>query len=397
MAAGMQRIAINSGGGYVPGLNAVVTGAVLAAHNLGWEIVGIRDGYDGLMVDDNAPDGGLINLSPQIVENLGGAGGSILGTAARNDPFRMRTINADNFVQEVDRSDELLQKIRTKKIDAVISIVGGSALTGAHALSVAFKLSRKGLRTVCIPKSVENDVAATALSFGFNSALGYTTETLEHIRTAARDVHRIAVVEVLGQQAGWLALQSGMAVCADVVLIPEIPYDLRKAAAKLREDEKAGRRPSLVVVAEGATPKTGDASPTDKSQNLQGHGLRKSLSPLSDPLFGEGARVIERSGLAAETVALQLQRLTDHATLPIVLGQMVRGGGPTAVDRQLGLGYGAGAVRALENDQTGVMVAFQPPDLKFVPLAETINKVRTVPASGEFVQIARALGISLGD
>jgi ATP-dependent phosphofructokinase / diphosphate-dependent phosphofructokinase len=266
-----------------------------------------------------------------------------------------------------------------------------------HALSVAFKLSRKGLRTICVPKSVENDISVTALSFGYNSALSYTTETLARIRTAARDVHRIAVVEVLGHQAGWLALQSGMAVCADVVFIPEIPYDLRKVAAKLREDDTAGRRPSLVVVAEGATPKNGNASPTDSSQSLQGHGLRKSMSPLSDPRFGEGARVIERSGLAAETVALKLQQLTDQETFPIVLGQMIRGGAPTAVDRQLGLGYGAGAVRALDSGQSGVMVAFQPPDLKFVPLAETVNKVRTVPANSEFVQIARALGISLGD
>ena len=191
MATGAQRIAINSGGGYVPGINAVVVGAVLAANKLGWEIVGIRDGYDGLLVDDNDPEGGLINLSPQTVENLTGTSGSIIGTASRHDPFRMRTVNASNFVEEVDRSDELLEKIRARKIDAVISIVGGSALTGAHALSVAFKLSRKGLRTVCVPKSVENDVAATALSFGYNSVLSYTTETLERIRTAARDVHRM--------------------------------------------------------------------------------------------------------------------------------------------------------------------------------------------------------------
>ena len=397
MTTAIRRVSINSGSGYVPGLNAVVAGAVLSANKLGWEIVGIRDGYDGLMSRENYSDGGLVKLSPQVVENLSGTDGSIIGTAARTDPFKVRTINADNYVEEVDRSDELLEKIRAEKIDAVISIVGGSALTGAHALSVAFKLSRKGLRTVCVPKSLENDVAATALSFGYNSALSYTTETLERVRTAARDVHRIAVVEVLGYQAGWLALQSGMAVCADVVLIPEIPYDLRKAAAKLREDEKAGRTPSLVVVAEGATPKNGNASPSDSPKSSAGHGLRKSLSPLSDPRFGEGARVIERSGLVAETVALKLQQLTDHETLPIVLGQMVRGGAPTAIDRQLGLGYGAGAVRALNSGQSGVMVAFQPPDLKFVPLAELINKVRTVPANSELVQIARALGISLGD
>jgi 6-phosphofructokinase 1 len=398
MATGTKRVAINSGGGYVPGLNAVVTGAVLAANQLGWEVIGIRDGYDGLIVGDNYPDGGLIKLSPQIAEKLDWGGGSILGTAARNDPFRVRTINADNYVEEVDRSDELLEKIRASKIDAVISIVGGSALTGAHALSVAFKLNRKGLPTVCVPKSVENDLAATALSFGYDSALSYTTETLERVRIAARDVHRIAVVEVLGHQAGWLALQSGMAVRADAVLIPEIPYNLMNVAAKLREGEKAGRTPSLVVVAEGAEPINGaGASASDAPPVVHSHELRKSLSPFSDPRFGEGSRVIERSGSAAKSVALKLQRLTDHETFSLALGQLVRGGAPTAVDRQLGLGYGAGAVGALRDNKSGVMVVFQPPDLKLVPLSEAINKVRTVPADSEFLRIARAIGISLGD
>ena len=203
-------------------------------------------------------------------------------------------------------------------------------------------------------------------------------------------------MEVLGHQAGWLALQSGMAVCADTVLIPEIPNDLQKVAAKLREKEKSGRMPSLIVVAEGARPKNG-AEPYNSADLESSHALRKSLSPLSDPRFGEGSRVIEHSGVAAHGVALKLQQLTDRETFPLVLGQLVRGGAPTAVDRQLGLGYGAGAVRALHDGKSGVMVAFQPPDLKFVPLAEAINKVRTVPVDSEFVQIARSLGIALGD
>lgn len=393
----VQRIAINSGGGYVPGLNAVIAGAVLAANQLGWEVVGIHDGYDGLIARHNYPDGGLVKLDARIIENVARDAGGMLGVAPRNDPFRVRTITVNDYVEEVDRSNELLEIIRAEKIDAVISIVGGSALIGTHALSVAFRLNQKGLRTVCIPKSVENDVVGTALSFGYNSALSYTVDTLERIRIAARDVHRIAVVEVLGQEAGWLALQSGMAVCADAVLIPEIPYDLSKVAAKLRKDAKTGHGSSLVVVAEGATSTAVGASPTRAYQDARGQSIRKSLSPLSDPQFGEGARVIDRSGLAAETIALRLQKLTDEETFPLVLGQLVRGGTPTAIDRQLGLGYGAGAVRALNSGQSGVMVVFQPPDLRFVPLAETINKVRTVPADSEFIQIARALGISLGD
>jgi 6-phosphofructokinase 1 len=388
-----RRIAINCGGGYVPGLDAVLAGASLAARELGWEVLGIHDGYDGLLVPAIYPDGGLIRFDARAIDNLSGGGGSVLGTAARNDPFRVRHVNDEGFVGEADRSDELLAAIGAQGIDAVISIVGGSAVTGQHALSVAFKLSRKGLKTVCIPKSIENDVANTALSFGFNTALSYAAETLDRIRTAARDVRRLAVVEVPGREAGWLALQSGIATRADVVLIPEIPYDLKTVAARIDDGEKAGRRPSLVVAAEGARAKDG----AQLSVEGRADTLRKSLSPLSDPLFGEGARVIERSGALAQNLALGLQRLTDLETLPFSIGQLVRGGAPTVVDRQLGLGYGAAAVQALRDDQNGVMVVFQPPDLAFVPLSDAINKIRTVPPKSEFVRIARALGVCLGD
>ena len=385
MTTQIRRIAINFGGGYVPGLNAVITGVVLAASELGWEVAGIRDGFDGLLFPDRYPDGGLVKLTPAVMENLTGVTGCILGTATQSDPFRVRTINAENHVEEVDRSDELLKMIRAEKIDAVISVVE------ARALSILWKLSRKGLRTVCVPKSVENDVAATMLSFGFNSALSFLADMLERCRQAAQSARRIGVVEVLGEHAGWLALQAGMAVCADAVLIPEIPYDLQKVAAKLREKAKAGRRYGLVVVAEGAKSMASLKSPPKTSDSQ----MKAALCPGATG--DEGFRVIERSGQVAEDVALEIQRLTDQETYPLVLGQLAKGGTPTVVDRQLGLGYGAGAVRALKNGQSGVMVVFQPPDLKFVPMTEAINKFRTVPADSEFMQIARSLGISLGD
>jgi 6-phosphofructokinase 1 len=235
-------------------------------------------------------------------------------------------------------------------------------------------------------------MAATMLSFGFNSALSFATETLDRARQAAESARKIGIIEVLGARAGWLALQAGMAVCADAVLIPEIRYDLCKVAARLREKLQAGRSSALVVVAEGAAALNGQSAPTSPSSV---HPLKASLSPGASG--DEGAYVIERSGQVADRVALELQRLTDHETYPIVLGQLVRGGPPTAVDRQLGLGYGAAAVRALHDNHSGVMVSFQPPDLKFVPLAEAINKVRTVPADSVFMQVARSLGIALGD
>jgi 6-phosphofructokinase 1 len=384
MTTQTKRIAINFGGGYVPGLNAVITGAVLAANEIGWETVGIRDGFDGLLFPERYPDGGLVVLAPPMVENLAGATGCILGTAGQSDPFHVRTINAENQVEEVDRSDELLGLINKERIEAVISVVG------TRALSILWKLSRKGLKTVCVPKSAENDIAATMLSFGFNSALSFLADILERCRQAAQSARRIGVVEVLGEHAGWLALQAGMAVCADAVLIPEIPYDLRKVAAKLREKMKAGRMYALVVVAEGAKP-LADLNLSRKASDPQ---MKAALSPVATD--NEGFHVIEGSGRVSAEVALELQRLTDHEATPLVLGQLAKGGTPTVVDRQLGLGYGVGAVRALNDNQSGVMVVFQPPDLKFVPMTEAINKVRTVPADSELLQIARALDISLG-
>lgn len=377
-----RRIAVNIAGGYVPGLNSAIAGVVLAATELGWQIAGIRDGFDGVLFPERYRQGGIVDLAPSLLEGMPLEAGAILGASPRTDPFRVRTVSAENQIEEVDRSDELLDLLRKEGIDGVISIAG------LRAMSVLFRLHRKGLKVVCVPKSVENDVAATQLSFGFNSALSYAAETLERARWAAQSARKIGVVEVPGEHAGWLALQAGMTVCADAVLIPERPYDLKKVAAKLRRKAEAGRPYGLVVVAEGAVA-AAQAEPEPE------HPMRRSLAPLAKG--PEGAHVIDRSGRAAQDVATQLQRLTDQETYPLVLGQLVKGGPATTVDRQLGLGYGAGAARALKEGKIGVMVAFQPPEVSFVPLAETINRVRTIPADSAVVEIARSLGISLGD
>jgi 6-phosphofructokinase 1 len=286
------------------------------------------------------------------------------------------------MVEEVDMSDELLRRLKAENIDALISVVGG------RGLSILYKLHRKGLNTVCIPRSIENDIAATMVSFGFNTALSFTIEMLDKARQSAQSARKVGVVEVLGAQSGWLALQAGIAVCADAVLIPEIPCDLKMVAARLKERISPTRPYGLVVVAEGA-------KFIDKQQSKeQKPSLKDSLSPLAT---GDASdHVIQRSGLAAETVAERLQLLIAEETYPLVLGPWVRGGVSTAVDRQLGLAYGAGAIRALNAGKNGVMVAFVPPDIKFVPLAEAINKVRTVPVDSEFVKIAQSLGIFLG-
>jgi 6-phosphofructokinase 1 len=380
-----RRIAINVGGGFVPGMNTVVAGAALAAGELGWELVGIRDGFDGLLHPEQHPDGGLVLLDRQRVEDLEPAGGGVLGQSDRVDPFHVRQVDEDNLVEEVDLSDLLLERLGEEKIDALISVVGG------RGLSVLYKLHRKGLNTVCIPRSIENDIAGTMVSFGFNSALSFTIEMLDRVRQAAHSARQIGVVEVQGEQSGWLALQAGIAVVADAILIPEIPYDLHAVAATLKERMSLSRPYGLVVVAEGARLAEEPQGQTDKPS---ANPLKDSLSPGASGDSSE--HVIQRSGQAAKTVAKRLQLLLPEEVYPLLLGPWARGGPPTAVDRQLGLAYGAGAVEALKAGKDGVMVAFAPPNINFVPLTEAINKVRTVPADSEFIRIARALNISVG-
>ena len=342
-------------------------GAAITGGKLGWEMIGIRDGFEGLLYPERYPNGGLITLSPELIENLDPATGGILGQAPRVDPFHARTVNSE----EVDLSDEILKRLKEEDIDALISIVGD------QGLGILYKLHCKGLHTVCIPRSIENDIATTAISFGFNSALSITIEMLNKAYQAAKSARKIAVVEVPGEQAGWIALQAGIAVRADAVLMPEIPCDLKHVASRLK-DKLSVRRPyGLVVVAEGA-------KFVDYSQ--------------SPPATGEaGDQVIQRSGQVAETVATTLQPMIATEIYPLVIGAWARGGNPTALDHQLGMAYGAGAVQVLKGGQHGVMVAFVPPDIKFVPLADAINKVRTVPADSEFLRIAQSLGIYLGN
>jgi 6-phosphofructokinase len=383
MSKNKKRIAVMVGAGFVPAINAVVKGAGLAASKLGWEVTGIRDGFEGLLNPDRYQDGGLINLSPHMIENLDPAAGSVLGQSGRIDPFNVRRINELEMVEEVDVSDELLKKLKEEKIDGLIAVVGGMGLSIMH------KLHRKGLNAVCVPRSVENDISSTAVSFGFNSTLTLTIEMLDRARKAAQSARKIAIVEVMGEQAGWLALQSGIAVSADAILIPEIPMDLKNLAARLKEKISLSRPYGLVVVAQGAK----IISKNKKQEKVSS--LKASLSPLATDDVHSGY-VIHSSGKAAETVATELQLLIAEETYPLVIGPWARGGNPSAVDRQLGMAYGAGAIEAFNEEQSGVMVSFIPPEIKFIPLADAINKVRTISVDNEFLKIADSIGIYVG-
>jgi len=382
----IKRVAIALGAGFTPGVNAIIIGAAISAHRLGWQVVGIMDGFEGLLFPERYPNKGLIDLNADAVGKLNPLESDAMGTASMVDPFNVRSINDLDMVEEVDMSDLLLQNLKKENVDAVIAIMMG------RGLSILHKLNLKGLQSVCIPRSVENDMAATAVSFGFNSALSFTIEMLDRAKGAAKSAQKVAVIEVLGAQSGWLALQSGTAVLADAVIIPEFPCDVHKLAEHLKSRINRDRPYGLVVVAEGAsfTNQSG-AAVSEKAM-----ALKKALSPLATE-EESGQFVINRSGKAAVTLSNALQQIMTNEIFPLVLGPWTRGGSATAVDRQLGLGYGSAAVRALKSGQFGTMVSFMPPVMQFVPLIDSLNKVRTVHAESYFIDIAHSLGIFTGE
>ncbi len=368
MANEVRRVAINTGGGDAPGLNAVVHGAVCAARGLGWQIFGIRDGYDGFLEPENYPDGGLIELKRSTVRDISHTGGTILGTTNRGNPFCRPTKQPDGTMKVVDRSDELVEHFSRNKIDALIAVGGDGSLSIAH------QLQKKGLCVIGVPKTIDNDLESTTLTFGFNTAVSFATECIDRLHSTALAHHRLIVVEVMGRYTGWIAIHAGLAARADAILIPEIPYDIEKVAAHLCRKHRAGKPYSIVVVAEGAKPLGGDVSVVSRE-------------------LGRA----ERLGGIGETVTAQLQQLTEKESRCVVLGHLLRGGSPTALDRVLGLTFGAGAIEALARGMNGVMVALHPPVVDFVPIEEAIAKLRLVPTDGEFVLTSRALDISFGD
>lgn len=371
----LRRIAINAGGGYVPGLDLVAVAAARAGSRLGIEVVAIWNGYDGLL-DEEAGDG-VLPLDVHTVTTRTG----LLGTGARIDPFRARHVSAEGMVEEVDRSAEVLAGLVRHGIDGVISVVGGSAVTGLHALTVAWKLAKAGLATVCVPKSVEADIHGVSLPFGYDTALNEATRLLARIRAGAADSGRVAVVELPGRHAGWLALQAGLAAGAEAVLIPEYPVNLAEVA-------KVAQKGALVVVAQGAA-LPAPASTEDTT--------RASLSPNADPTYGAGSAVIDTAGTAARRVAEAIQRATSRDVLTFAIGPLVRGGEPTALDRQLAAAYGAAAVDALHAGATPALLSFDPPAMRALPIPDVLSGVRTVPPDGALLRTARALGLCLGD
>jgi ATP-dependent phosphofructokinase / diphosphate-dependent phosphofructokinase len=364
----IRRIAINTGGGDAPGLNAVIRSIVLSALGRDWSVVGIRDGYNGLLSPDDYADGGLIQLTRDAVRGITHLGGTILGTTNRGNPLAYPVRRRNGRVVEHDRGDEILRACHTHHIDALIAIGGDGSLT------IANELCRRGLRVIGVPKTIDNDLDQTVVTFGFDSAVAFATECLDRLHSTAEAHRRIIVVEVMGRYAGWIALHAGVAGTADVILIPEIPYDIDAVARKTRDRVRRGRKFSIVVVAEGAVPRDGTRS-----------------------IIGKEIGQAERLGGAAERVARQLQELTGQEARHVVLGHLQRGGSPTTSDRLLSLRFGAAAVRALAEGENGMMVALDPPRVKYVPLEKATRRMKVVPLDSDTMLTARDLGICFGD
>ena len=363
-----MKVAICTGGGDAPGLNAVIRASVLSALQLGWEVWGIRDGMRGLIRAQEYPDGGLIRLDRVAVRGITHLGGTILGTSNRDDPTRFPEVGADGSVQYRDITAEVAELFRQQGFDALISIGGDGSM------KIAARLSEHGLKVVGVPKTIDNDLDGTVATFGFDTAVQFATECIDRLHSTAASHQRIMVVEVMGRYAGWIALEAGLAGTADVILLPEIPYQLDSVLEKLRQRAQWGARFSLVVVAEGAYPATGQRSVLEKPVDSN-----------------------ERLGGAAEKLVAEIRANCDMDIRHVVLGHLLRGGAPTAHDRNLSLRFGAAAVRTLEQGISGVMVALDPPKVCHVPLSQVAGRMKAVPLDCDMVATCRALGVCLGD
>jgi ATP-dependent phosphofructokinase / diphosphate-dependent phosphofructokinase len=355
------RIGVLTSGGDCPGLNAVLRGVVLAADKLGWEVIGFKDGFEGLLspehyiVLDRARSSGIMPL-----------GGTILGTTNRGH-FVAKVGRGDRAVvpaKVIEQSREVLDRLQVK----ALIIVGGDG-----SMNTALQLQEAGINCIGVPKTIDNDLEATAMTFGFDSAVAAVADALDRLHTTATSHKRVMVLEVMGRHAGWIALHGGIAGGADVILIPEIPFSYDKLADFIKRRDAAGSLSSLVVVAEGANPQDGQ-------------------QVLHRTEAGE-----YRFGGIGDVVAQELAVRTGKETRCCVLGHLQRGGAPTTLDRILGTRFGVKAVQLINEGHFGSMVSYQNYQVQHVPIADAVNRLRLVQPSSQMVQTARDVEISFGD
>jgi len=360
------RLGVLTGGGDCPGLNAVIRAVVTTALvEYGWEVLGILDGFEGLLADNRTRQ-----LTEADVRDILPRGGTILGTTNRSNPFRC-PVQRDGSIVYVDRSQEVAQRVRDLGLDCLI-VIGGDG-----TLAIARDLQPLGVNVVGVPKTIDNDVAATDVTFGFDTALHVATDAIDRLHTTAESHHRVMVLELMGRTVGWIALHAGLAGGAHVILIPEIPFRMEKVREAVARRDAAGAHFSIVVVAEGASPVGGLDQPERRAQDAAG--FRLDLRRIGN------------------WVATEVSRGTAREARCTVLGHLQRGGSPSPFDRILGTRFGAAAVRLVAEGRFGQMVALRGGEITAVTLAEACGVLKSVPPDGELVRTARGLGISFGD
>ena len=361
----MKKIVISTGGGDAPGLNAVIYAVVHACYRKGWEVYGSRSGYGGFMDIDE-----MIRLTPRDVDGIYATGGTILGSINKGDPFARPVENLAGEIQYIDTSEKILGNFKRMKFDCHIAIGGDGSL------DIANRFSEIGMPVIGVPKTIDNDLKETDRTFGFDTAVSTATDALDKLHSTAKSHDRVMVVEVMGRESGWIALYSGISGGADVILLPEVPFDMEKVCDKIADNDLRDKNYSIVVVAEGA--KTSDGQQFDKGA-------------------GELGRQEVVLGGVGEWVASEIRKRTDKDTRSLVLGHLQRGGSPTTFDRLLALRFGAAAVRLVEEGTFGHMVALKESTMISVPISLAIQGRKKVDLTSDKVQTARDIGICLGD
>ncbi|MBM9521130.1 6-phosphofructokinase [Desulforhopalus vacuolatus] len=361
----MKKIVISTGGGDAPGLNAVIYSVVHSCYKRGWEVFGSRNGYGGFLdVDD------LVRLYPRDVEGIYNLGGTILGSTNKGNPFSRPVTNLAGEVQVLDISDKILKNFQRMGFDCHIAIGGDGSLDIAHRFAL------KGMPVIGVPKTIDNDLEMTERTFGFDTAVSTATDALDKLHSTAKSHDRVMVVEVMGRDSGWIALYSGISGGADVILLPEIPFDIEAVCNKILDNDLRDKHYSIVVAAEGAV-------------TCDGKGFNKGCGEL-----GRAEMIL---GGVAEWVAGEIHSRTEKDTRSLVLGHLQRGGSPTTFDRLLALRFGAAAVRMVERKQFDHMVALRDSEMLAVPIAEAIKRRKKVDLESDKVITARDIGICLGD
>ncbi|MGA9532044.1 MAG: ATP-dependent 6-phosphofructokinase [Anaerolineales bacterium] len=360
----MRKLGILTGGGDAPGLNAVIRAVVKTATMDGeFEVLGIRDGFDGLLDEQ-----GIVELTVESVRGILPQGGTILGTANRGNPFA-REVLRDGERVIIDVSDKVVRRTEEIGLECLI-VVGGDG-----TLRISQELAEKGCPVVGVPKTIDNDIGGTDVSFGFDTAVSTATEAFDRLHTTAESHHRVMVLELMGRDTGFIALHAGVAGGADVILIPEIPFGHKAICEKVMARKKAGRHFSIISVAEGAAP-----AGAEKTYRTAGTLLR-----------------IPRLGGIGQLVGERLTESCGFETRVTVLGHLQRGGSPTSFDRWLSTRYGGAAARAAAAGRYGTMVALRGTEILEVSLDDALSEPKRVDVDGDAIQTARAMGISFGD